>query len=105
MLTLGSLPFIVILSVISAAIIAMHSLANFGRGKAAFVFNAIGIVLHLAAVALFLFTRDGEGRALGLDSVVLYFLLSLLVYTSMFFVASRRAGREGGASEGEVSGK
>ena len=88
MLTINSLPFILILSVLSAAIIAMHALANFTNGRASRLANPIGVVIHVLATVLFLFTVDSEGKALTLDLVVLYFLLSILTYILFFFVGS-----------------
>ena len=93
MLSYDSTTFIVAISALSAAILASHAIASFCGGwlrRAAFAF---GVLLHLAVLGLFLFTTGPEGRAIELEAVVLYFVTSTLVYTALFFIADRLAGR------------
>ena len=102
MITYNSITFILLISVISAAIAAMHALAVFGGRRLGFIAPPISVVLHLLALALFLFTTDPEGKALELEPVVLFFILSLLFYTAIFFIADtvrRKKANESGVSE------
>ena len=93
MLSYDSTTFIVAISALSAAILASHATASFGGGWVRRVAFAIGVLLHLAALGLFLFTVGPEGRAIELEVIVLYFTLSTLVYASLFFIADRLASR------------
>lgn len=86
MISYGTLPFILFLSALSAAIIAAHALAVFAGGRLRRIATPIGIALHLLTLLLFLCTVDSEGEAMALEVVVLFFILSTLVYTALFFV-------------------
>ena len=101
MITYNRITFIVLISVISSAIVAMHALSVFGGRRLGLIAPPVSVILHLFATALFMFTTDTEGKSLELEPVVLFFVLSLLVYTVMFFVADtvrRKKAKESGVS-------
>ena len=80
-------------------IVASHALVAFGKDRLRHIFLPVGIIAHLAALATFLFTVDPEGKAIELEVVVLFFVMSLLVYTALSFISQKIAEKRVGESE------
>lgn len=99
MLSSDSLTFILIFSALCLGIAASHAVLAFCGERLRRAFCPVGILLHLFALVLFLFTENARGRVLNLDVVVLFFAVSLLVYTAMFFLARRIAEKREKGSE------
>ena len=99
MLSSDSLTFILIFSALSLGIAASHAVLAFCGETLRRIFCPVGILLHLLTLTLFLFTVNSRGRVLNLDVVVLFFAVSLLVYTALFFVARRVEKRRKRGSE------
>ena len=83
--------FILIFSALSAAIIVSHALVAFGGERLRRIFSPVGIALHLPVLILLLLTENSKGRAIELDIVILFFTVSTLIYTSLFFAAKKIA--------------
>ena len=90
MIASDSLPFILIFSALLAAIIDSHALLAFGGDRLRRIIAPVGIISHLAMLALFLFTENSRGKALELELAVLFFAASTLVYTALSYIAQRR---------------
>ena len=70
----------VLIAVTSVLIVLFHGLSVFQRGIAARLCGFINVALHIALVAFMLV------RAVSLSWLVLAFMVSLLVYVSMFAI-------------------
>ena len=99
MLSSDSLTFIIIFSALCLGITTSHAVLAFCGERLCRVFCPVGILLHLLTLVLFLFTENARGRVLNLDVVVLFFAVSLLVYTALFFLARRIAAKRARESE------
>ena len=93
MIRCDSIPFILIFSALLVVILASHAVSAFFSARFRRIALPIGIVMHLATLVLFMFTKNMKGAALELDVVVLFFIASTLVYTALSFIARRLAER------------
>ena len=80
-------------------IVASHTLVAFGKDRLRRIFLPVGIIAHLASLAAFLFTVDPDGKAIELELVVLFFVLSLFIYTALSFISQKIAYKRLGESE------
>ena len=99
MFSSDTLPFILLFSVLCVAIVASHAVSAFCGERLRRVFTPIGIVLHILALALFLFSVNSKGSAFELDIVILFFASSILVYTALFFIAQKIAQKRAAVNE------
>ena len=103
MIAYNSTASIIVISAISAVIIALHLLSVFGGELLARISTVSNIALHALMVLPALLLTDPEGEAIELELIVLYYMLSLLVYTAAYFIRDaaekRRARRALGTGE------
>lgn len=103
MIRADSLPFIIILSVLFAAILASHAISAFCSDRMRRIFLPVGVLMHTATVVLLMLSVNAKGKAFELELVVLFFVVSTLVYTALSFIAQKLRQRRAKESEVETS--
>lgn len=89
----SSIPAIILIIAASLAIIALHVLSTFSSERAGRIALFVNIALHALIVIPALFITDPEGVPIELDSVALFYMSSLAVYTVCYFLSDVLAKR------------
>ncbi len=73
---------------VSLAIVALHILSVILRGGGERIVMLVNLVLHALLVIPALFLADAEGKSIELEVIVLFYMLSALVYTAAYFITA-----------------